>query len=408
MLGIKNTFLERRQLRIVFGICLFSFIIRLIVSLNINAKAWPDSEAYISIANSLASGQGYKLNADNGFAEYRAPFYPFLLAVVYKFFGNNDLIIQSLQCLLGAVICWLVYAIGKYLFNSIVGLLASIITAIDPFLVYIAGILLTEQLFIFFLVLAIYLLIRSKENLGYTWILGSGIILGLAVLTRPTALIFIPFCGLYILMQWEFQWKKRLIMTATLMVFIFLTICPWTIRNYVKYRELIIISTAAGLNFYLGNNSLAKASDYDATFAAKPDDLESLLSSASTPKAKENVYTRYTINWIKNNPGRFISLYFQKFVNFWRVTPDHVTNIYKSVWVAFLSAAILILLYLLAILGIWKSRHFWRCLIILYFILLSFPLGLSLFVTSPRFRIPLDPILILFSAYTLNSNNSNH
>jgi len=390
---------RKRKFTIIVLISLAALIPRIAVSLNVNATAWPDSWAYISIANSLASGHGYSFETPAGKnPEYRAPLYPLFLATVFKFTGNNIFFVQLFQSLFGVITCLLVYGVGRRLFNEEAGLLAAILACVYPFLVYISSILVTEQLFVLFLLLSIYLLIRGREHLRYVFIIAAGISLGLGALTRPSMLAVVPFCGLYLFFRPGCNKGRCLAAVALLFVSTLLTISPWTIRNYIKHGEFILISTAGGENFWLGNNDMAKGNDSTAQLAGLPEEILSQLSESSSPKTVEKVYWRAGIDWVIKNPERFLRLYIEKLVNFWRITPDHITNIYRQKLIRYGCAAILVPLYLFSIMGIVYNCHRYRDHMILYFTLLSFPLGLSLFVTSFRFRIPLDPILLLFTA----------
>jgi 4-amino-4-deoxy-L-arabinose transferase-like glycosyltransferase len=398
---------EKALVGILLCICVLAFVIRLGVSLMVDPSAWKDSLAYMRIASSLISGHGFSQGGVSSSIDYRSPLYPIFLAVTYKVFGGSNLAVQVVQAILGAITCWLVYAIGQRLFNTSTGILSALIMSVYPPLVYVSGLLMSEQLFIFLLILSIFLLIRNGRNPSCRWTSLSGICLGLASLTRPAAVVLIPFFAIYLCLERTLSRKRRFILGIALVSSAFLIISSWTIRNYVRYHEFIPISTAGGFNFYLGNNDLSDGSDTNATIQlmqkGPPGDLKALLSSAPTAKAKERVYYAYTLNWIKNHPGRFLLLYVKKLANLWRLTPDNVSDILKSDTVNVFSALILIPLYVLSIIGMWLIRRSWRRLLLFYFVLISMSFGLALYITSYRFRIPLDPILILFSAYSLDS-----
>ena len=392
----------KRKFLIIALISLAALIPRIAVSLNVNGAAWPDSWAYVSIANSLVSGHGYSFeSAVNKNAEYRAPLYPLFLSMVFKFTGNNIFFVQLFQSLFGVITCLLVYGVGRRLFNDKTGLLAAILACVYPFLVYISSILVTEQLFVLFLLLSIYFLIRGRDDLRYVFILAAGISLGLGALTRPSVLAFVPFCGMYLFFRPVNNRGRCLAAAALLFLSTLLTISPWTIRNYIKHGEFILISTAGGESFWLGNNDMAKGNDSAAQLAGLPEEILSQLSESSSPKTAEEVYWRAGIDWVEKHPKRFLELYMEKLINFWRITPDHITNIYRQKWIRYGCAAILVPLYLFSIIGMLGNRYRYRDHMILYFALLSFPLGLSLFITSFRFRIPLDPVLLLFAASAL-------
>jgi 4-amino-4-deoxy-L-arabinose transferase-like glycosyltransferase len=389
--------IKRSQILIL--IFVLSFVVRTLVSLSVDPAQWPDSKAYISLAKSLAAGKGYVY--DSYFSnppEYRAPLYAFLIALVYKTAGERNFLVQLLQSLFGSIVCLLVYGIGKRLFDESAGLVAAFFVSIYPFSVYLASVLLSEQIFVLFLLLGLYFLVCGKKSLNYFLISVAGICLGLGALARPEMLIFILASGTHLLFHREFCFPRRLAAVLLLVFFSLLAISPWTIRNYIQHDEFILISTAGGKNFWQGNNSRAGATDTSVVLAGEPKEILELMNTSPSPKTIENAYWSLAFNWIKQNPGKFLYLYLRKFVNFWRVTPDNITYVQNQKLVNVFSACMLIPLYIFSLLGIVKNRSRWREYLLLYLAILSFPFGLSFFVTSFRFRMPLDSLLILLAA----------
>jgi 4-amino-4-deoxy-L-arabinose transferase-like glycosyltransferase len=60
---------------------------------------------------------------------FRAPFYAYFLALVYKIFGHSYIVPRVIQHLLGSVSCVLIYSLAKKLFNRTVAIVSGIIAA---------------------------------------------------------------------------------------------------------------------------------------------------------------------------------------------------------------------------------------------------------------------------------------
>lgn len=135
-----------------------------------------------------------------------------------------------LQCVLGALTCVLIYRIAKSIWPALV-------YSVLPIAVYYTGGIMTETLFVFFIVLAAYLWLDKKIFL-------AGIIFGLAALTRPAALPLLGFAFL-------FSRKRREVAT---MLGIALLIClPWIVRNSLIEREFTLTQKSAiGTNLLYG------------------------------------------------------------------------------------------------------------------------------------------------------------
>ncbi|PKM92545.1 MAG: hypothetical protein CVU80_02785, partial [Elusimicrobia bacterium HGW-Elusimicrobia-4] len=101
--------------------------------------------------------------------------------------------------------------------------------------------------------------------------------------------------------------------------------------------------------------------------------------------------------WIKNNPEKFRWLVKRRLIHFWRLYPMMAYKWQKVV--AMMTSGIYIPLCLIGI--ILSIKNFQKtslliCLFIIY-TLVHLP-----FVATLRFRIPIDPYIIIFAAYTIH------
>ena len=139
------------------------------------------------LSTNLAAGKG--LGIVGGARALRMPLYPLFLALT-TFAGKNYLLTIVPQALMGAGTVLLAYLIGKHLFGSSTGLLASLITALYPYYVVHDTALQETGMFTFLTALSVFLLLRARRSASLAhWIL-AGFALGAAVLTRQTLLPF--------------------------------------------------------------------------------------------------------------------------------------------------------------------------------------------------------------------------
>ena len=218
---------------------------------NAGLELYPDGKDYDALALSLANGSGYELyHVPNTF---RPPGYPMFLAAVYTLFGHSYAAVKVIQSVLGGLTCLMILFIGQRLFTTRVGVIASGIAVVYPFLVLYTGFLLSETLFVFLSTVFLYVLVRVRDHYAGKWVALGGFILGVMNLVRPVTLLFPAF--LFFWAWLEFGTKERAAVLAGLMtIWMMLPIVPWMLRNYVVTHSYMLIDDHHWLGLYIGNN----------------------------------------------------------------------------------------------------------------------------------------------------------
>lgn len=130
----------------------------------------------------------------------------------FKIFGVNLWGLRLPFALAGIASVYLVYLIAKILFTSENrGLLAAAVLAVNNYPTWVSRLALQESLVIFFVLLAVWLMLKCFENSRYFYPAVAAI--GAAVLTKYTALILLPLFAGWIL------WKHRGLLTWRRMIF---------------------------------------------------------------------------------------------------------------------------------------------------------------------------------------------
>jgi len=146
-----------------------------------------------------------------------------------KVFGENNFAFRLPSVLLGVGSVYLVFLIGRILFSANVGLLSAALLSVTLNHVYISRLGLQEAYVIFFMLLASYFFLKGRLIL-------TGIILGLAFLTKYTTFILVPIFLTYLLFfRRDYFLNKKFWIGTFLSILIF---SPVIIYNIQLYRAV--------------------------------------------------------------------------------------------------------------------------------------------------------------------------
>jgi tetratricopeptide (TPR) repeat protein len=415
-----NRMSEKNKERLfLLGVFLLAFILRLIYLLQIKSNPHFFSPTmdplYHDIwAQNIAGG-----NWIGSKVFFRAPFYAYFLAIVYKIFGHNYIIPRVIQHLIGSFSCILVYFLAKRLFNRPVAIVASLLAATYGMLIYFEDELLLDSFLVFFDLLLILFLLRAKNTPKLLNWFVCGIILGFSAITRPNILFFIPFVWLWILLVFIRAKKIKEILTFCIMFLIgsALVIFPVTLRNYLVAKDFVLIASQGGINFLIGNN---KNADGMSAVLYKEDwqyrDFEHMAEKETgrslKPSEVSNFYYKKGIQFFLDEPDKAFKLWVKKLYIFWN--KFEVSNNQDTYFFRRYSSLIRILpigfwfvgpLGLLGMVLSWlggKERANLRKSILLPILFVfSYMLTVVMFFVTDRFRLPVLPFLLIFSAFAL-------
>lgn len=231
----------------------FAFILRLVYILQAKSVDpvfyYPIMDALYHHEWAISIMKGGWLGKD---AFFRAPLYPHFLSLLYQVFGANLLVPRIVQSIIGSFNCVLIAMIGTTLFNKKIGIIAGTIACIYPLFIYFDNELLIPTLLCFLVLLGTFLILKQNpNNISKGGWFYTGVIWGLAAITRPNVLLF-----LVVLPFWLIKRSKKMAKIALLYggLGVIAMIIPITIRNYVVSKEFVLIAWQGGTNFYIGNN----------------------------------------------------------------------------------------------------------------------------------------------------------
>ncbi len=343
---------------------------------------------------------------------FRAPFYAYFLAVVYKIFGHSYLIPRLIQHLVGSFSCVLVYLVAKRMFNRKIAILSGFLAASYGMFLYFEGELLLDSFLVFFDLLLILLLLKAGEVPKLSrWFL-CGIVLGFSAITRPNILFFIPFVWLwFFLLFFKEKGLKKVIFFCLMFVLgSALVIFPVTLRNYIVGKDLVLIASQGGINFLIGNNS--NADGMSAVFykeAWQYRDFEHMAEKEAgrslKPSEVSSFYYNKGINFLISKPGEAVKLWAKKLYIFWnKFEVSNNQDIYFSRRYSSLIRILPLGFWLigpLALTGIALSLRDRKKRLLPIFFIFSYMLTVIMFFVTSRFKLPVFPFLIIFSSFAL-------
>jgi len=349
-----------------------------------------DARTYCIVAKNLLDGRGLILDDDHRVT--RAPFYPVVLASLFKVFGEGVLAPRLLHCVLGAATCVLVALLAESYFGGATSYVAGAICAVYPFFVFYTGLLLTETLFIFVLVSHV-LAVRAQFSRPGVWnAIAVGATLGAGVLTRPSLLTFLPLPCAW-LVAFGSERRRQVVGVAVAIASFGVVMCPWVVRNYRVVGKLVPTTLLVGKSLYEANSPYATGGPA-MHITEWPREIEGL-----SEYDRDRVLKHAAVRYIRQNPQRFLFLCVVRFARFWNLFPNY--DVYRSTLYCVVSACSYGPVLVLALLALRPLLPRWREVGLLLLPVLYFAALHLVFVSSIRYRTPVMPFLIVLAAYAL-------
>lgn len=143
---------------------------------------------YARLAENILAGKGYLSSLEEQPNLMYAPLYPILIALVTYLTRDSELAGRLVSLVAGALLTLPVYLIGLRLYGKRTAYIGAGLVALHPLLVGFSVTVLTEAVYLTFMMVGVYFGLRCLE-LERLRICGlAGIFFGLAYLTRPEAL----------------------------------------------------------------------------------------------------------------------------------------------------------------------------------------------------------------------------
>ena len=196
-----------------------------------------DQLGYIQLAQQFSESSFLEVTSE------RVLGYPLFISFIYAVFGESLWNIVSVQILLDSISCVVIALMAKSLFNK--GFwIAGVLSAINLNMIILSIMILTDTLFLFLFVLFLFSLFQYIKNKKIMWFFILVILISLATLVRPSSYYLLPIL-LIGLVGWRL-WQRDAILKIGALATIYLTVVTVLLggihqRNYQRYGSTALV-----------------------------------------------------------------------------------------------------------------------------------------------------------------------
>jgi len=169
-----------------------------------NQGYWWDEAVYLGLATSLYEGQGYYINFEQ--ESFRPPLFAAMISSVWNITGVSEAAVYTMPIIFAIASIILLYYFIRKLYSKEIAIWSSVLLATSHFFIFYSEKLLTETLFIFFVISGLYMYYLGMET-RRKWLLPvAGAIMALSFLTRYLGFLLMVVYVIYPLIRQRF-WK---------------------------------------------------------------------------------------------------------------------------------------------------------------------------------------------------------
>jgi 4-amino-4-deoxy-L-arabinose transferase-like glycosyltransferase len=319
-------------------------------------------------------------------------------------------VILTLNSLFSALTALAIYEIGIRCYDERVAKWSSWLWALHPAAMQYAvrwvwDISLTTFLFAWILVLSLRMRAVGENNKAgrhaqsANWLL-FGLLWGLLALSNSTLLLFLPICGIWVLLGAEGK------ATALRNAILGLLICSacigiWTLRNWEAFHAFVPMRSNLGAEMWAwnkpGSNGIALGAPIE-PFARDPRYIAYAAAGELRYSTDQGILAK---SYIKTHPREFALLSLKRLYFYWVSVPHPID---KKPWTEGFRVVSFCFLSLAGLMGLalsMKNRVSGANLFAWAFLLL--PLTYYFVNVQARYRHPLEPLITLFAVYLFQS-----
>lgn len=269
-------------------------------------------------------------------AFYGLPGYAYLLAFLYKFFGQNPFVPGFIQAGIEAGVAVLIYQICLRVLESVastlfvnarlVGLFAALSWAFFvPAQAY-SVVLMPTTWFVFVFWFVVWRIVRRTGAPGVAECFLLALLIGLTATAVATVLAVVPLIFAALFKADPAVWRNLIARVVVVFAGLALGTSPCWIHNYFIVKDPVLLSAHSGINFWIGNNP--EATGYPrfppgirAGQAAMLQDSITQAEAAAGRSLKHEEVSGYWSDkartYIASHPGDWLELLARKLRNFW-------------------------------------------------------------------------------------------
>ena len=365
-----------------------------------------------NIAHSLATGHGFSspFRVDTGPTAWMTPLFPLLLAAIFRIFGVYTFHAWAAMVLLNISCCTLA-CIPIYFAARRIGGIALAAAAAWLWAIFPNAILMPVEsmwdacisaLLVATILWATLALDRAESKRPRNWCV-YGLLWGVALMFNATLAALFPFLAGWLAYRAQQQNRAWLKNAAAAVAIIILCCVPWTVRNYRVFHQFVPLRSVLGLQLWLGNN--------DQTQDIFRGDLHPIYNTPEREKyiaQGEIAYMQQkkqeAIEYMLSHPTREAHLILYRAISIWSGgTPYPLEDFigtpslrFRTVLAFNLAAT---LGTLCGIIILFRERSPFAVPLAAFPVI--YPWAYYLTLALPRYRLPIDPIVMLLLALSM-------
>jgi hypothetical protein len=365
-----------------------------------------------NIAHSLSTGHGFSspFRVDTGPTAWMTPLFPLLLAGIFRIFGAYTFHAWAATVLLNISCCTLacipIYFAGKRIGGIVLAAGAAWLWAIFPNAILMPVESMWDAcisaLLVATILWATLALERADSKRLRKWC-AYGLLWGVALMFNATLAALFPFLAGWLAYRAHQQNRAWLKNAAAAIVIIILCCVPWTIRNYRVFHQFVPLRSVLGLQLWLGNNDqtedIFRGDLHPIYNAAEREKYISLGEIAYMQQKKQEA-----IAYMFSHPAREFHLVLYRAISIWSGgTPYPLVDFIGTPSLRFRTVLAFNLIAALGtlcgIIILFRERSLFAIPITTF--PLIYPWAYYLTLALPRYRLPIDPIVMLLLAISI-------
>jgi hypothetical protein len=387
------------------GLLLLAFFVRvliLVVRPPLFPPGWGAETASVALA--ISTGQGFSdpYWTVSGPTAIVPPVYTYLLAVLFSIFGYTvtaGLVAYALNVVLSTLVVWPLARLGSAIDGPRLGILAALLWAVYPLSGF-SDILFVWDTSLFALLITVSLLatVHMRKRTALRDWLVYGLIVGLMVVTETVGVV-IAGCSVIWLFFYSQVPRRNLIVAVVVMGAMLL---PWAVRNTIVFNELMFLRSNFGLEFYesINYNDLESIEPEKAIATRNPNEMQAYLDLGEL--AYMDGKLQGALRWVEANPMQWLEIVARRYWAFWTGSAFIVGEYWFWGRFELLKRILFALPGILGLIGAFvllrqRKPEGW----LFAGIFLLFPMIYTVALSYPRFRLPIEPLLVLCTSVVL-------
>ncbi len=367
-----------------------------------------------NIAHSLATGHGFSspFRADTGPTAWMTPLFPLLLAGIFRIFGAYTFHAWAATVLFNITCCTLacipIYFTAKRIGGTALAAGAAWLWAIFPNAILVPVESMWDACISALLVATILwatLALADADSDAQRlrkWC-AYGLLWGVGLMFNATLAALFPFLAAWLVYRARREKRAWSENVAAAVAIIILCCLPWTVRNYRDFHQIVPLRSVLGLQLWLGNNDQTEdvfRGDLHPIYNTPERERYIALGEIAYMQQKKQEAVAYMLS----HPAREAHLITYRAISIWTGgTPYPLQDFLGTPSLRFRTILAFNLVAALGTLSgiiiLFRQRR--QCAVPVAAFPLLYPWAYYLTLALPRYRLPIDPIVMLLLAISI-------